>query len=141
MATQPPAPRPCTYCQYRTDVPSGIWSQEDYEKLPLFDGPTGTQRPKLFVCHVHDYEDDHVRVCGGWAGCHDGDQLLAVRVAASMGEITVDTAEAIRDYVSPVPLFATGAEAAAHGMREILTPGPEARRAIQKICRTRSNLT
>lgn len=40
------------------------------------------------------------------------------------------------DYVSPVPLFASGAEAAAHGMRDIDAPGARARRAIMKLLTT-----
>ncbi|KNE83391.1 hypothetical protein ADZ36_05545 [Streptomyces fradiae] len=95
----------------------------------------------MFSCHQHDSGDDRSRVCGGWAGCHDGDHLLALRIALADGQITVETAEAIRDYRSPVELFATGAEAAVHGMREILCPGPEARRAIDKIRRARTDLT
>ena len=138
--TSPPAPRPCASCPYRTDVPSGIWSEEEYAKLPLYDGPTVAQPPRLFLCHQHDRSDDRARVCGGWAGCHDGDHLLALRVAAHSGSITPETAQAIRDYVSPVPLFASGAEAAAHGVREIRSPGPDARRAIEKIRRNRADL-
>ncbi|MYV40183.1 hypothetical protein GT030_15250 [Streptomyces sp. SID1328] len=138
---QPPAPRPCASCPYRTDVPSGIWSEEDYTKLPLYDEPTWAQPPKLFLCHQHDRTDDHVRVCGGWASCHDGDHLLALRIASLAGEITAETAEAIRDYSSPIPIFASGAQAALHGRREILNPGPAARRTVEKLHRTRANLT
>lgn len=137
MTTLPPAPRPCDSCPYRTDAPSGVWSQEDYDKLPRFDGPTWSQPPRLFICHQHSGDDDRMRVCGGWAGCHDGDELLALRVAVAQGEITVQTAEAIRDYTSPVPLFASGAEAAAHGRRDLLTPGPEAHHSMDKIVRIR----
>lgn len=135
-----PAPRPCASCPYRTDVPSGIWSEEDYAKLPLYDGPTWAQPLKLFQCHQRYGGDDLARVCGGWAGCHDGDHLMALRIASLAGEISVETAEAIRAYVSPVPLFASGAQAAAHGMREILRPGPEARRAMDKIDSARTGL-
>ncbi|GAA2239757.1 DUF6283 family protein [Streptomyces nogalater] len=141
MTTLPPAPRPCQYCPYRLDVPSGVWSAEEYAKLPTYDRPTPEQPAKLFRCHQHDHDSGRARVCGGWAGCHDGDELLALRVATIAGEIAVETAQAIRDYTSPVPLFASGAEAAVHGMREILNPGPDARRAIDKISRTRTDLT
>ncbi|MFE1784090.1 DUF6283 family protein [Streptomyces sp. NPDC059506] len=141
MTTLPPAPRPCTSCPYRTDVPSGVWSEEDYAKLPLFDGPTWSQSPWLFLCHQHSGDDDRARVCGGWAGCHDGDQLLALRVALAQGEITVEAAEAIRGYTSPVPLFVSGAEAAAHGIRDILNPGPDACRVMDKIVRVRPEVT
>ncbi|MGW4178654.1 DUF6283 family protein [Streptomyces rubiginosohelvolus] len=138
---QPPAPRPCASCPYRLDVPSGIWSEDDYNKLPLYDEPTWAQPPQLFLCHQRDRNDDRARVCGGWASCHDGDHLLALRIASLAGQITAETAEAIRGYISPVGLFVSGAQAAAHGLRELLNPGPKARRAIDKLRRTRADLT
>jgi hypothetical protein len=122
-------------------VPSGIWAEDDYAKLPRYDRPTGEQPPALFRCHLYDREDERGPVCAGWAGCHDGEELLALRVAAMTGDITLETVDAIRDYVSPVPLFASGAEAATHGMKDILTPGDEARAAIRKIERRRTDLT
>jgi hypothetical protein len=121
-------------------VPSGVWSEEEYAKLPAYDGPTWTQPPGLFLCHQRNREDDRAHVCGGWAGCHDGDHLLALRVAVSAGTIAMETAEAIRDYVSPLPLFDSGAEAAAHGMREIHNPSPAARHAMDKIRRVRADI-
>ncbi|WP_276614048.1 DUF6283 family protein [Streptomyces sp. A0642] len=139
--TLPPAPRPCASCPYRQDVPSGVWSEEEYAKLPAFDGPTYAQPARLFVCHQHDRGEERARVCAGWAGCHDMGESLGVRVALASGRITEETAEALVDYVSPVPLFASGAEAAAHGMREVEAPGVEAAEAIGKIRRVRSDLT
>lgn len=141
MTTQPPAPRPCASCPYREDVPSGVWSEKEYAKLPAFDGPTYAQPGTLFLCHQTDRDDERARVCAGWAGCHDMGESLGLRIALVSGEITPETAEAIADYTSPVPLFASGAEAAAHGMREVLDPGPDARRTIRKIDRVRSDLT
>ncbi|MFE4309140.1 DUF6283 family protein [Streptomyces sp. NPDC056891] len=141
MTTLPPAPSPCSFCPYKTEVPSGVWSEEDYAKLPIYDRPTWSQPPRLFQCHVHDRDADGARVCGGWAGCHDMTQSLSLRLAQAFGQISPETARAIRDYVSPVPLFASGAEAAAHGTREIHNPGPDARHAIDKLRRTRSDLT
>ncbi|MET9779244.1 DUF6283 family protein [Streptomyces sp. NPDC006367] len=141
MTSQPPAPSPCTYCPYRLDVPSGVWSEEEYAKLPLYDRPTYEQPVRVFRCHVHDRDSERGTVCGGWAGCHDGDELLALRVGIIEGGITVETAEAIRDYVSPVPLFASGAEAAAHGMRDVENPSPEAVAAMRKLKRVRTDLT
>lgn len=141
MTVLPPAPRPCGSCPYRQDTPSGIWDTAEYAKLPAYDQPTYAQPPGLFLCHQHDRTDNRARICGGWAGCHDGDQLLALRVAVSSGEISMETADAIRDYVSPVPLFASGAEAAAHGVRDIRDPGLAARTAIAKIARVRTGIT
>ncbi|MEU8528378.1 DUF6283 family protein [Streptomyces sp. NPDC048629] len=47
-------------------------------------------------------------VCGGWTGCHDSNHLLALRVASSAGDITAQTAEAIRNYTSQVSQFDSG---------------------------------
>ncbi|MFJ6140117.1 hypothetical protein [Kitasatospora sp. NPDC092286] len=43
-------------------------------------------------------------------------------------------------YVSPVPLFSSGSEAAAHGQADIDRPGPEADRLVDKIIRTRRDI-
>lgn len=64
-----------------------------------------------------------------------------MRIALVAGEITVKTAQAIRDYASPQPLFASGTQVAAHGVREIHNPGPGASRAMDKIKRSRADLT
>lgn len=141
MSALPPAPRPCASCPYRQDVPSGVWDAAEYAKLLAYDGPTFAQPTALFLCHQHDRSDTAARVCAGWAGCHDGDELLALRVGVASGEITVAAADAIRDYVSPVLLFASGAEAAAHGMREVHRPGVAACVAMAKITRVRADIT
>lgn len=142
MTVQPPAPRPCASCPYREDVPAGIWADSEYEKLPAYDEPTYAQPPGLFLCHQQDRDSDRARVCSGWAGCHDMDQSLALRMAVDVsGKVSVETAEAIVDYVSPVPLFASGAEAAAHGRSAIEAPGEDAVEAIQKIERVRNDVT
>lgn len=141
MTTLPPAPRPCASCPYRQDVPSGVWDESEYAKLPPFDEPTYAQPGGLFLCHQTDRDSDRARVCSGWAGCHDMTQSLALRIAHAAGEVTTETAEAIADYESPVPLFASGAEAADHGMREVYDPGPDAVHTISKINRVRTDLT
>ncbi len=115
-----PASAPCGTCPYRRDVASGIWDASEYAKLPGYDGETWEQPPALFFCHR---ADGHL--CAGWVGCHDTDHLLAFRLNR------VDPSAF--DYVSPVPLFGSGREAAAHGMREINRPGARARRAISKL--------
>jgi len=136
----PPTPRPCASCPYRRDVPPGIWAREEYEKLPNYDEPTPFQPPQVFLCHQHDSGTERAPVCGGWAGCHDGDELLALRMAVFGGSMTVEDVEAVRDYNSPVPLFASGAEAAAHGLSALRAPGPDAVKAIGKIQRARTDL-
>lgn len=124
---KPPAKTPCGSCPYRRDVPSGVWAAEEYEKLPPYDRETGEQPPAVFHCHRQDG-----RVCAGWAGCHDMEESLGARLAASMGWIEGD---ALLGYETSTPLWDSGAEAAEHGLREIGSPSPEAQRVIGKLTR------
>ncbi|MGH3716534.1 MAG: DUF6283 family protein [Micromonosporaceae bacterium] len=133
-------PRPCPTCPYRTDVPSGLWAREEYEKLRRYDTATIEQPPAVFTCHQKDREAAGRRVCAGWAGCHDGDNLLALRIAAVSGVMSAADVQAVIDYVSPVDLFASGSEAADHGRAEISDPSPRAAVAIAKIVRVRGDL-
>ena len=131
--SQAPAARPCGSCPYRLDVPSGVWHPEEYTKLPAYDAPTHAQPTALFLCHQQDG-----RVCAGWAGCHDMAHSLAVRVGASRGYLDPETVDALLGYATPVPLHATGADAAAHGLRDIDHPDEGARRAINTLTRKRN---
>ena len=131
--TRGPASRPCGSCPYRHDVPSGVWHPSEYAKLPAYDNDTAGQPPHLFLCHQQDG-----RVCAGWAGCHDGAHLLALRVAAMSGTLTDDDLEATINYVSPVPLFGSGAEAAAHGLTDVDQPDERACRTIDSLTRKRA---
>ncbi|MFI1376040.1 DUF6283 family protein [Streptomyces longwoodensis] len=137
---RPPAQRPCESCPYRRDVPAGIWASEEYAKLRRYDADTPDQPTGLFQCHQADADSTVRRVCAGWAGCHEGRGLLALRLALLEGRIDEATFEAVADYTSPVPLFFSGSEAAAHGETGIDAPTEEARRLIDKITRTRSDL-
>lgn len=125
-----PAPRPCESCPYRRDVPSGVWHPDEYAKLPLYDRPTGEQPPGVFQCH-----QGNGRTCGGWAGCHDMNESMGLRLAAGMGLLPEEELAAIRAYVSPVPLWASGAEAAAHGLAELAAPGMEAAVMVTRLRR------
>ncbi|WP_236648618.1 DUF6283 family protein [Micromonospora sicca] len=125
--TRRPAKAPCGTCPYRRDVPSGVWDASEYAKLPAYDQPTALQPAGLFLCHQADG-----RVCAGWAGCHDTDNLLALRLAALHG-MPPEEVTATRAYVSPVPLFGSGFEAAEHGMAGIDDPDAKARRAISRL--------
>jgi hypothetical protein len=133
--TRPPAPRPCVSCPYRTDVPSGVWAADEYEKLLAYDRPTFEQPIAVFLCHQQDG-----RACAGWAGCHDGDHLLALRFAGRDG-LSPEVADAIRDYRSPIPLHPSGAAAAARGRAELETPGPAAVQLQKKLLRQRAAAT
>lgn len=125
---------PCPSCPYRRDVPSGIWDAANYAMLPRYDGEAIEQAAAgayaVFMCHQGADE-----LCAGWAGHRaDPNDLLALRFSVLMGE----TAPAALRYSTPVPLFASGAEAAAHGLRDIDHPGPEALAAQAKITRLRA---
>jgi hypothetical protein len=122
---------PCESCPYRRDVPSGIWAPEEYAKLQAYDLGTAWQPPQMFYCHTSpDF------VCTGWAVCHSkakrGHELLAVRIAESMHDAELMIPE------TAVPLFASGAEAAVHGMRDIKRPGWRAIRMTRKIAAARA---
>jgi hypothetical protein len=77
-----------------------------------------------FFCHQQDGN-----LCAGWVGCHDMHETLAIRLHPGVDRV------AVVGYQSPVPLFASGAEAAEHGKREINTPGAAARRKISQLVR------
>lgn len=127
-----PAPRPCDSCPYRRDVPAGVWADSEYDKLPHYDEPTYAQPPQVFVCHQQDG-----RVCAGWAGCHDGVNLLSLRIAVLGGALSSADYEATVDYACPVPLFTSGQAAAEHGRAGVEQPDASARRVIAKISRRR----
>lgn len=120
-----PSKAPCGTCPYRRDVPAGVWDASEYEKLPAYDGETWAQPPALFFCHQNDGH-----LCAGWAGCHDTDHLLALRFHRVAPETF--------GYVSPVPLFSSGAEAAAHGLSGIDRPDARALAAIDKLAARRA---
>lgn len=123
-----PLPRPCDSCPYRLDVPSGIWHPDEYAKLPRYDADTPDQPPGVFLCH-----QGNGHVCAGWAGCHDTHNLLSLRVARAQRVLSDDELQATLTYVSPVPLWPSGAEAAAHGLAETENPGPAARRTVDHL--------
>ncbi|QXO14360.1 hypothetical protein SEA_CHASER_133 [Mycobacterium phage Chaser] len=140
MTTHAPAPNPCGSCPYRRDVPSGVWAEEEYVKLRQYDGETAYQAPQMFLCHQHDRDSEHSRLCSGWVGCHGGSELLAIRIAAAFGKLSDAELDATLDYTTTVPLFSSGAEAAEHGMRDIDAPDEDAERAIAKIAKRRADV-
>ena len=111
---------PCGSCPYRCDVPSGIWEQHEYDKLPSYDGPTWGQSPALFMCHQK----------AGWLACHDARELLALRFPH-------DVDPSVYDYATEVPVFNSGAEARRHGMRDISHPSAKAGKMITGLVRKR----
>lgn len=121
-----PPKRPCGSCPYRKDVPSGVWDKSEYLKLLKYDGEIIDQLMNggtgLFMCHQRDG-----CLCGGWVQAHGSDNLLALRMNA------IDPSTF--GYQSDVPTFSSGAEACAHGMRDVATPSSEAQKLIGKISR------
>ena len=127
-----PRPRPCPSCPYRRDCPSGLWHPDEYRKLPGYDGDTAYQHPGVFCCHsAPDC------LCAGWVAHRDPAELLALRIGTAAGTVSGD----VWDYRTDVPLFASGWQAARHGLADIEHPGPEARAAIVKIVRARPDIT
>lgn len=127
---------PCASCPYRCGVPSGIWSREEYEKLPAYDGDIADQleNPEqglaVFLCHLGRKE-----VCAGWLGHRENpSDLLAVRMGISSGYLD----PRCLDYETEVELLDSGRKAAEHGMRGIIAPDEQAQRAISKIMILRS---
>lgn len=125
-----PAARPCGSCPYRRDCPSGLWSADEYEKLPPYDRDTPYQPPAAFFCHQQDG-----RLCAGWVAVHDMVHSLGLRMVAALGPLSEDELDRIIDYGTDVPLFASGAEAAEHGLRDVEDPGPAARRKVDQLRR------
>lgn len=122
------AEAPCKSCPYRRDVPSGIWARSEYERLPSFDGEILDQlfnaAFNVFLCHQQDG-----KLCAGWIGTHGANNLLACRFGSERLHPSVWR------YVSPVPLFASGEEAARHGLRRIRRPDRNAQRVIARLSR------
>ncbi|WUN83889.1 DUF6283 family protein [Streptomyces erythrochromogenes] len=103
-------------------------------------GGATTPTPRIFQCHQSDAGHDSRRICAGWAGCHDSDSLLGLRLAVLQGRVDSATYQAVVDYTSPVPLFSSGGQAADHGLAGLDTPTDDARHMIDKISRTRQDL-
>ena len=123
-----PAPRPCSSCPYRCDVPSGVWEAVEYDKLPSYDHATASQPLDLFLCHQTNSDSPGARLCTGWVGCH-GQELLALRIAVIRGRVD----PAVMDYETDVPLFESGAAAAEHGKARIAEPDGRALAVMGKI--------
>lgn len=122
-------PVPCGSCPYRRDVPSGIWAEHEYDKLVAYDTITMAQPAGVFMCHQRDG-----CICGGWLACHPHtgpNALLALRYAEMKGELD----ESVYTYRTDVPLFSSGEEARAHGIKDIDEPGQKARKMVSGLVR------
>jgi hypothetical protein len=114
---------PCISCPYRRDVPSGLWSAEEYDKLPPYDEDLISQPIGVFVCHA---TPEHL--CHGWAVVGGWDKL-ALRIYDAGHPDMGDIPEPI------VPLFKTHQEAADHGRAEIDAPSRDARAHVSRLLR------
>lgn len=125
--------KPCSACPYRRDVPSGVWINDEYDKLRPYDNPTHAQPFEGFACHATpEY------FCHGWAVVHSNrgheHMLLSLRVVeATQGHPVV-----IPDAV--VPLFGSAAQAADYGQRDVMTPSPAAGVVANKLVRQHAHL-
>lgn len=122
---------PCQSCPYRKDVPSGIWSTEEYDKILPYDNETWMQPAKVFMCHQADG-----CLCRGWLDTH-GIDLLGLRLACSKGEVDTEAVGKALDEGPAVPVFQSAEQAARHGRRSIKRPGRKAREMVAKIERKR----
>lgn len=122
-----PRKTPCASCPYRKNVPSGVWDESEYEKLPQYDGDIPEQTTtSIFMCHQQDG-----CICSGWFAHREPTDLLAVRLGLAMGRLD----PSVLDYTTDVPLFESGAAAAEHGMKDIMKPSENAGKVIRKMVR------
>jgi len=120
-------PTPCASCPFRQGVPSGVWHEDEYRKLPHYDGDMVDQSPLAFGCHQADG-----KLCAGWVGHKPfPDELLAVRLGVMRGSMD----RSVLNYTTDVPLFESGQAACDHGLRDIETPSDRAAEVIEKIIR------
>ena len=125
---KPPAKNPCGSCPYRRDSPSGLWSIGHYALLMEFDKETFDQPTSVFGCH-----QNNGHLCSGSVGTHDMDQNLGMRLAVRSGDVSEETMDACLNYVTEVPLFESGKEAALHGFRDMADPSERTRKIATKL--------
>lgn len=118
------APNPCASCPYRKDTPSGVWSAEEYKKLPRYDD---AWEMSIFLCHSAGGDPKtNNTLCRGWFEVHHqnyGVRLASYRVEWNKANLTPTN----------VPLYDSGAEACAAGLRRLEHPPLAARIFIEKI--------
>lgn len=126
-ASLPKPPKvPCGSCPYRKDVPSGVWHESEYRKLPAFDNETMAQPTALFMCHQQDG-----CICGGWLMTHDTDHLLALRLRP--------VHESAYNYSPDVDVFESGQAACDHGLKHVDNPSADAMGKIKGLKKLRKS--
>lgn len=120
--------KPCVSCPYRVDVPSGVWSKSEYEKLRGYDGETWETDRASFLCHnTSTVGAENDTLCRGWLTTHP--ESLAVRFLMLEHKVTVEQIDADPG----VPLHASGNEAADFGERDIDNPSPACVAFVQRM--------
>lgn len=116
---------PCASCPYRVDHPSGVWVEEEYEKLRRY---ATNESFGTFLCHLSPVLGDET-VCRGWLSVEC--ESAAARLAVGRGEVNPD------DLYEPcsVPLYPSGAAAADAGEERIRNPGARARTMTERLAR------
>lgn len=123
--------KPCPTCPYVKSTPSGMWAKEEYTKLPGYDGDTGTQRMELFQCHYSIRGLKKRTICQGWLDCHNGDELLAIRLARMRNSLP----DNFSTEPSGADVYASGKEACDAGLKDVDKPSKEAISMIKKVSR------
>lgn len=117
---------PCSTCPYRRDTPPGIWSRDEYEKLPKYDEGHDPPAFGVFLCH-HTNSTGVDTVCRGWLAVHA--DSIAVRLGLMTGQLTMKQVDA----PCRVELYGSGTEAAVFGINGIKRPGRAAVRAMRRL--------
>lgn len=123
--------QPCSTCPYRTDVPSGVWAAEEYEKLRNYDEGAFPPALGIFLCH-HSQFSGRETACRGWLSV--ASESVAVRLAMAQGTFTDEQVYA----EVGVGLHPSGNAAADFGQRDIEAPGEDADEAIQRLIRKKT---
>ena len=125
--------KPCGGCPYQRGCPSGVWVNHEYNKLKEYDHPTAEQPMIVFGCH-EDSRGDSTVLCRGWWDTHQNRgheyELLSVRLIAGMEGLDLEPGD---ENPCGVPVFASGAEAAKHGTKDIKKPKDKAKRLQDKL--------
>lgn len=129
MKVKAPCAVPCVDCPYRKDSPSGLWSADMYDMLPLYDlTPAEGQPLKAFMCH-----EQNGHLCAGWIGCHGADDLIGMQMLAIQDDIDMTEYRKAQEHQPRVPLFESGKEAAEHGKRDIDNPSERTQRRVEAL--------
>lgn len=113
--------KPCLACPYRTDVPSGVWSYHEYEKLRPYDEETMSQPFAPFMCHATPEA-----FCNGWAVVHSSRGNEFDLIALRIGRV-------VPPEPSNISLFSSGNEAADHGQADLEDPSDESKMVAQRL--------